>query len=170
MAPVTCSFEETCTAVDAAVHRNDIAKAIMHYSIGRFEGAALFMVRAGHAIGWFAQAPGLGEDALQRLNLPLGAASVFQTAHDSRKPYRGPPITPGAPLEKELWSLFAIDHEPTDLHVIPISIGDRVVNLLYAHSVPGAPVGARYASELLELATIAEGAYKRMIARASKPD
>jgi hypothetical protein len=170
MVPTTCSFQETCTIVDAAVHRNDIAKAIMHYSIGRFECAALFMVRAGHAIGWFAQAPGLGEDALQRLNLPLGAASVFQTAHDSRKPYRGPVLTPGSPLEKELWALFAIDHEPKDLHVIPICIGDRVVNLVYAHSIPGAPTSGQLAGELVELAGIAERAYKRMIARASKQD
>lgn len=170
LAPTDCSFEETCAAIDAAEHRNDIAKAIMHYSIGRFECAALFMVRAGHAIGWFAQAAGLGEDALQRLNLPLGAASVFQTAHDSTKPYRGPALTPGSPLEKELWALFAIDHEPTDLHVVPICIVDRVVNLIYAHSVPGVPSSGQHASELLELAAVAERAYRRMIARASKQD
>jgi hypothetical protein len=165
-----CTFNEACTAVDAAVHRNDIAEAIMRYSIGRFECAAIFVVRAGHAIGWLAHAKGLGQDALERLNLPLGAASVFQTAHDSKKPYRGPALTPGFPLEKELWSLFALEHEPTDLHVVPICIGERVVNLIYGHTSPGTPLDGPHASDLMELAGLAEGAYKRMIARASKQD
>lgn len=170
LASEACTLEEACTAVDAAAHRDDIAKAILFFSVGRFECAAVFMVRAGHAIGWLAQERGLGQDALERLNLPLGAASVFQAAHDSKKAYRGPVLTPGAPLERELWALFALEHEPTDIHVVPICIGERVVNLIYAHTMPGTALDGTHASDLATLATAAQASYKRLIARASKQD
>ncbi len=159
-----CTFKDASISVDASVHRDDIAKSILRFSIGRFECAAVFTVRAGFAIGWLAQATGLGRDALQRLNLPLAAASVFQTAHDSKKPYRGPALTPGHPLEKELWSMMALDYKPSDIHVVPVCVRGGVVNLIYAHSASGSEAREAHASELIELASVAAKVYDRMVA------
>ena len=159
-----CTFREASISVDASVHRDDIAKSILRFTIGRFECAAVFTVRAGYAIGWLAQARGLGRDALQRLNLPLAAASVFQTAHDSKRPYRGPALTPGHPLEKELWDMMALDHKPTDIHVVPVCMKESVVNLVYAHSAAGVQAQDAYAMELIELTEVAAKVYERMLA------
>ena len=166
MAPVACSFEEASKAVSDAAHRDEIARAIMRFSIGRFECAAIFSVRAGHAIGWIAQAKGLGPDAVGRLNLPLAAASVFQTAHDTQKPYRGPALTPGAPLEKKLWAIFALEYQPSDIHVVPVCMHKHVVNLLYAHAPKGGRSSDGHLSEWSRLAILAEEAYERMVAGA----
>jgi hypothetical protein len=164
-APETaCTFREASISVDASVHRDDIAKSILKFTVGRFECAAVFTVRAGYAIGWLAQARGLGRDALQRLNLPLAAASVFQTAHDSKRPYRGPALTPGHPLEKELWGMMALDHKPTDIHVVPVCMKESVVNLVYAHSAAGVQAQETHAAELVELADVAAKVYERMLA------
>ena len=159
----TCSFEEACEEIAAAKVRQDIADAILHYTVGRFECAAVFMVRSGCAIGWRAQAKGLGADALERLNLSLSASSVFQSAYDASKPYRGPALTPGHPLEKQLWDGFALEYQPTDLHVVPVSTAQRIVNLIYAHAAPADEISEQEASELVQLGAAAEATYQRML-------
>lgn len=158
------SFANSFERIDQSSHRDDIADAILEFTVGRFECAALFIVRSMNAIGWRAQAPGLGVDALERLSLPLGGASIFQTAHDSGKPYRGKALSPGHPLESEVWAHFVIEHEPDDLHVIPIVVASRPINLLYAHSFAGQRHADQYHQELCELAIRAGAAYRRLMA------
>ncbi|MCP4446115.1 MAG: hypothetical protein GY811_12330 [Myxococcales bacterium] len=157
------SLEEATDRVDKADQRDQIAGAIMQFSIGRFECAALFMVRYHHAIGWLSQAAGLGEASLDRLNIPLSGTSIFQVAHDTGQPYRGPVVSPEHPNETELWNHFALEYEPTDLHLVPVLIGKRVVNLLYAHSLPGTTATDGASRGLISLAGRAEQAYRRII-------
>lgn len=163
-----CTFKEACMAIQASSSRDEIAKAIMRFSIGRFAAAAIFVVRAGHALGWVAQRKGLGEGALERLSLPLVAASVFQVAHDSKKPYRGPALTAGSPLEKELWAMMALEYQPTDIHVVPVCLHQQVVNLIYAHTAPGTPPGGTDESDLAQLAGLAEEVYGRILVATAK--
>lgn len=162
--PEALSFEEACKVVDGANERDDIADAVLQFTTGRFECAAVFMIRAQNAIGWRARAPGLGADALTRMNIPLGGASVFQAAHDTSAPYRGSALSAGHPTESELWSMLAIDHEPNDMHVIPICIEDRIVNLVYAHAFPGSPASMEEAEQLVRLVSRCGHAYQRMLA------
>ena len=169
-ADTLCTFKDASISIDASTHRDDIAKSILRFSVGRFECAAAFTIRSGFAIGWLAQARGLGRDALQRLNLPLAAASVFQTAHDSKKPYRGPALTPGHPLEKELWSIMALDYKPTDIQVVPVCISEDVVNLFYAHSGAGMQAKDSHVSELVQLAELAAKVYERMVTTSAMKD
>jgi len=161
--PTVLSLEEAMSHIDEAEQRGQIADAMLRYSIGRFACAALFMLRDRNAIGWLAQAAGLGAHSLERLSLPLGGSSVFQTAHDSAKPYRGAPVTAGHPELRALWDLFALDYEPNDIHVVPIVIRGRVVNLLYAHSVPGHKASEADANGLLSLTEHSADAYRRII-------
>ncbi len=157
-------LDEATVLVDEAKGRDEIGDAVLRYTIGRFECSALFLVRNSNAIGWLAQAVGLGRASLERLNIPLGGASVFQFAHDSGKPYRGPAASPGHTHETELWNLFALDYEPRDLHVVPIHLEERVVNLLYAHALPGQVADDEDAKGLIQLAGRAEQAYRRILA------
>ena len=157
------TIAQTINIIDRAERRDQIGDAILRYTIGRFECAALFLVRDQNAIGWLAQAPGLGAASLDRLNVPLGGTSIFQVAHDSGKPYRGAAVSPGHPYESELWNYFALDYEPEDLHLVPIKLDERVVNLLYAHSRPGTQASYEASSGLIELARQAEKAYQRII-------
>tara|TARA_R110002096_G_scaffold16898_12_gene58089 strand:- start:29272 stop:30363 length:1092 start_codon:yes stop_codon:yes gene_type:complete len=156
---------DTATAlVDEARDRNEIGEAILRYTIGRFECSAFFLVRESNAIGWMAQAVGLGRASLERFSIPLGGASVFQAAHDSNAPYRGPAVSAGHTHESELWKLFALDYEPHDMHVIPLRSSERIVNLLYAHSLPGQDAADEDIRGLILLAGRAEQAYRRLVA------
>jgi hypothetical protein len=159
-----CTYKEALARIDEASHRDDIAHALMAYGQGRVEGAALFMVRKGQAMGWVAHARGLGDDALARLSVALDGASVLQTAYDSGKPYHGPAPTAGRPVERELWSYFALEHEPGDLHVVPIQLADRVINLWYAHGFEEAPATTEEIDEMHRLGERAGEAYLRLIA------
>lgn len=159
------SFHESCDEVEQSTERQGIADAILRFTIGRFECAALFIVRSMNAIGWRAQALGLGEDALERLSLPLGGSSIFQAAHDSGKAYRGKSMLPGNPLERELWSHFALEHEPDDLHVVPVTLHGAVINLIYAHGFAGHTTPDHQHEELCQLAIRASHAYRRLMAK-----
>ncbi len=158
------TLDYSIAVMEEASHRDQLANALLSYCAGRFECVALFIVRAGHAIGWKAKAKGLGEDALDRLNLPLQGVSVFQEAHDSKKAYRGKVLTPGHPQENALWGMLALQYVPTDIQVVPIVLAGRVVNLVYAHRLPGAAVNSFDDEGLLVLAHKAEEGYLRLIA------
>jgi len=151
--------------IENATHRNEIADAILDYSVGRFECTALFVVRSGEAIGWRSRAKGLGKDALERLSFSLKGISVFQEAFDTKKPYVGKVLTAGHSVESSLWEKIALDHVPTDIHVIPVVLANRVVNLIYAHSCPGVVANEQSIIGLQKLAAHAEKTYMRILSR-----
>ncbi len=161
------SFAETCDLIDQCREREGIADALMEFAIGRFECAAIFVLRGKSAIGWRAQAAGMSKDGLERLHIPLDGSSVFQIAHDSGKAFRGRAPTVGHPVEKELWARFAQERVATDLHVVPIFHDKRMVNLLYVHGFAGHPVPDTQHQELIQLAARAGQAYARLVADAS---
>ncbi len=154
---------DAAALIAGAQSREEIGDALLRFTIGRFDCSALFLVRESNAVGWLAQATGLGRSSLERLNIPLGGASVFQTAHDGRAPYRGGPAAAGHTHETQLWDLFALDYEPSDMHVVPVLVNNVVVNLLYAHSAPESPAANDDAAALVALAKEAEKAYARIL-------
>jgi hypothetical protein len=136
--------------------------------LGRFECAAIFLVRRQNAIGWRVLGPGLAPEEIESLAIPLGGASVLQSAHDSGHLFRGKADTPGHPVERKLWGALAIDHEPEDILVVPVSLGSRVVNLIYGHAFEGESIDGKVVQEMTDLADSAEQAYVRLIAEARK--
>ncbi len=157
------SHEEARKRIASAASREEIGDALLQFCIGRFDCSALFLVREKNAVGWLAQATGLGRSSLERVSIPLGGASVFQHVHDSKAAYRGGPVVAGHTHEAELWDVFALDYQPTDLHVVPLVVADDVVNLLYAHSAPEHPASDDDATALVALARDAERAYQRLL-------
>jgi hypothetical protein len=161
--PITIKYEAAQDLLDAAKNRHEIADALMGYCRGRFAGAALLLTRAQNAIGWRAFAPGLGPGAAERLNLPLGASSSFQIAHDSGRSYVGKAPSAGHPIETELWKLFALDDEPESLAVLPVLISGRVINLLYVHAFAGEHIDSDAIRQLESLCDRSGQAYRRLI-------
>lgn len=159
------TMDYAMVVIENATHRNEIADAILDYSVGRFECTAIFVVRAGEAIGWRSRAKGLGKDALERLSLSLKGTSVFQEAHDSKKSYSGKTLTAGHTVESSLWESVALEHVPTDIHVVPVLLANRVVNLIYAHSGPGLVANESSVEGLNKLAQHAEKTYLRILSR-----
>lgn len=159
------SFQSACDAIDQAEHRDDIADILMSYARGRFGVAAMFLLRDANAMGWcvYREDTSVLDKPFEELSLPLGPASLLQLANDNAIPYQGRPVSPGKPTERKLWSALSIGKEPHDLAVMPILVKRRVVNLVYAHGIGGAPLERKAVKGLEELCERAGASYYRLI-------
>jgi hypothetical protein len=61
-----------------------------------------------------------------------------------------------------LWAALGADPPPDEVLVIPVLVKQRIVNLIYLHTLGGRPP-ATFVEELQELAARAEMSYMRMI-------
>jgi hypothetical protein len=162
------SYGVACERIDAAMHREQIADAIVEFGRGRFDAVVLFIVRDGNALGWRAHlATGRPTVPVEEISLPLGGVSAMQAAHDELRPFQGVPPSPGKPVEGKLWSILGVDPPPQEILVAPITVKQRVVNLVYAHGVGGAALPADSCKLLCDLAVRTQSAYVRLI-RSSK--
>lgn len=157
-----------CERIDAATHREQIADAIVEFGRGRFEVVVVFIVRDGNALGWRAHlAAGRPTIPVEEISLPLGGVSAMQAAHDELRPFQGVPPSPGKPVEGKLWSILGSEPPPREILVAPITVKQRVVNLVYAHAIGGGPLPADACKLLCDLAVRTQSAYVRLI-RSSK--
>lgn len=158
--PVTLGFESACERIETAANRDALADTIAEYGRGRCDALVIFIVREGNAIGWRASVP--TRDPIERLSLPLGGISALQSAHDSASTYFGPPPSQTRPIETALWAALGADPPPAEVLVVPVPVKQRIVNLVYLHTLGGRPP-ATLVEELQELAMRAEASYMRMI-------
>ncbi len=100
--------------------------------------------------------------AFEDLSLPLGGASALQAAHDTNVPFVGPPPSPAKPVEIRLWDALGAEPPPVEVVVVPILVKNRAVNLVYAHTLGGAPP-LSFVTELQDMAARAQASYTRLI-------
>jgi len=166
---VAVSYETACERIDAAPHRERIADVFSEYARGRFDALAIFLIRDGNAIGWrgcVAAPASLASPRtpIEELSLPLGGASSLQSAHDTAQTFAGPAPATAHPTETRLWTALGTN-EPGGIVVVPIMVKQRVVNLVYAHTLSGLPP-PQLVDELTELGARAQAAYLRLIRQA----
>jgi hypothetical protein len=161
--PIALSFEEACQRIDTAPHRERIADVFAEHARGRCDAFVVFLVRDGNALGWRGHVapPATPRTPIEQLSLPLGGVSSLQSAHDAGQPFAGPPPATAHPTETRLWTALGTT-EPGGIVVVPVLVKQRVVNLVYAHTLAGLPP-PRLLEELTELAARAQSAYLRLI-------
>ena len=162
--PTILSFAEACERIDTADDRDEIGDAFVDYARGRCDALVLLLIRDGNALGWrgYVAPPARARQPFDELSLPLGGASALQEAHDEGAPFVGPPPSPAKPVESQLWAALGTELPPVEVVVVPILVKQRAVNLVYAHTLGGAPP-AILVEELRELAGHAQRAYARLI-------
>ena len=157
------TLRQASDAIDAATHRDQIAEALIGYAVGRFEAAVLFILRDHNAMGWRLYSARPVRVEVDQLSLPLGGISALQAAYDGTDIFRGTSPSAGMPVERQLWRALEVDTDPKEMMVIPVSVKQRVVNLLYVHGFDGEPLRDPCCDELVELASKAAAAYMRLI-------
>jgi hypothetical protein len=164
-APAALSFEAACQRIETAPHRERIADVFAEYARGRCDSLVIFLIRDGNALGWrgYVAPPATPKGPIEQLSLPLGGASSLQAAHDAGQPFVGPPPATARPTESRLWTALG-SAEPAGVVVVPILVKQRVVNLVYAHTLE--PTPPELARELTDLAVRAQTAYLRLIRQA----
>jgi Type II secretion system (T2SS), protein E, N-terminal domain len=151
---------DTLARLEEARTRDSIADALLRFARGRLEACVLFLLRERLALGWRGFAPGVPSSELESFSLQLAAASCLAAAHETRAPWRG---KPGGALDANLFARLRLAAPPLEVLTAPISIGARVVNLLYAHGADGRHLDDGVVDGLLSVAEAAGEAYARLI-------
>jgi hypothetical protein len=118
------------------------------------------------AFGWKVTGNELDYERIETLLIPLAIPSMFQSAvvEDDRM-FTGPPF-PGT-LHNYLYKVLRCPVPPFAA-VRVISIGKRVVNLLYGHRTSATPLDDDELDGLAQVCRAASTAYVRMIASSKK--
>ena len=153
-------FTAACERIDLAANREAIADAFVDYGKGRCDALVIFLIRDGNALGWRATEP--TRRSIEELSLPLGGTSALQAAHDAAGTFLGTPPSQTRPIETSLWSALGAEPPPTEVLVVPVMVKQRVVNLVYVHTL-GGPPPATLVNELQDLAARAQTSYLRLI-------
>jgi hypothetical protein len=156
------TLEDAVHRMSVAEHRDQIADILIDFMLPRFGCGIIFLLRTGDAQAWRGYAPGIDSRNVETIVFPLAAPSMFRAARDRGAPFRGPPPPEGAHLHNQIWKYL---HSPTpsEALVIPVSIGDRIVLLVYAHAMDYGRLPEDHVQELQAMCTAAGSAFVRLI-------
>ncbi len=156
------ALQATLDAVSSATQRDEIASAVIDYAARTYGCAILLVVKKGFAVGWRGMAPGIDAATIEAILLPLGVPSVFAHVFETRQVFRGPPPPGGELLHEHFWRLLRAP-SPADLLVVPVTMGPRVVQLLYVHEAKGQALPPGAGPDLLELVKVMGAAFLRLV-------
>jgi hypothetical protein len=153
--------DEALRRMADATERGDVAEAIMCFAAGIFDASALFIVRDNLALGWKSSGAS-GSDRIDCVLIPLDAPSMFQAAvraddqsfHDAPAP---------STVHSYFFKVLRVPH-PARATVTVVSIGKRVVNLLYGHRAARPELTDGEVADVHDVTAAAAAAYVRLIA------
>jgi len=156
-APISPSATAALEAeIDRAQSREAVARLAVYLARSYASAAALFLCHRGIV-------QGLGGDGLSGrpdvVLFPAGAASVFGEVAASGRAFRGAPRADG--LDARVQRALGREHVQ-EIAVLPVRLGGRVVNLLYADNGPEA-LGDASAAALTAVCARVADAYERLI-------
>ena len=152
------AMRELATATD----RNRIVEALLGYAASTFEASVVFTVRDNLAFGWKALGvPGYAH--IEHVLIPLEAPSVLQSALASENGVFHGALTPST-VTSYLYKVLGCS-EPMHVSAGSITIGKRVVNLLYGHGKELSPIQIGVLGQVCKSAA---EAYTRLIAAKKK--
>jgi hypothetical protein len=157
---------EALTAMREAMQRGEVADAIMNHARAMFDVATLFIVRDNLAFGWKGFGPDVDSERLEALLVPLDVASVFQTAVQSERLFYAGNVFPSE-IHRYLYKVLRCA-PPKQAVIGAVTIGKRIVNILYGHKAGKTPLDADQLADLETLISEAAAAYVRLIAVTKK--
>jgi hypothetical protein len=159
-------LEDAVHRLSVAEHREQIADIVIDFMLPRFGCGLIFLLRGTSAHIWRGFAPGVDARAIETIAFPTSMPSMFRTAKERAVTFRGAPPADGAHLHAQIWKYLRCP-APADVVVIPIAIGQRIVNLVYAHASSGTMPDANV-HELQALCTTVGSSFIRLIRRAKE--
>ncbi|HEY1813415.1 MAG TPA: hypothetical protein VGG74_13780 [Kofleriaceae bacterium] len=150
---------DAIAALRTVTDRDKMIDVLLGYAAGAFQAAVLFAVREQMAFGWKAVGELPGRAFVEHVLLPLEAPSIVQAAVAADGGVFHGPVSPST-VNTYLYKVLGCA-EPATATSCAISIGKRVVNVLYGH---GAELSPSSLAELRELCASAAEAYARLIA------
>ncbi len=142
--------------IDLASSREGVARLTVYLARRYAAASALLLVHRGIIQGLCANGLQGRPDAIL---FPADAASVFGEVASSGRPFRGVPRAGG--LDARILRALGREHVQ-EIAVLPVTLGGRVVNLLYADNGPE-DLGDASAAALTSVCARVAAAYERLI-------
>jgi hypothetical protein len=153
-------FATALDTIKTTQHRGAVADALLSFAASHFDVAVLCLVRDNMAFGWKGFGAGLDSSRIETLLVPLDVPSMFQGTAASKEVSRCR-VVPGT-IHDHLFKILRCT-PPAGSVLAPISIGHRMVNVLYGHKSGTAEISDDVLEELRELTQAATDAYLRLI-------
>jgi hypothetical protein len=157
--PLPLSADAALRELAMATDRNRIVEVLLGYASGMFEAAVVFAVRDQFAFGWRAIGDVPGHGNVEHVLIPLGAPSVVQSAVAAENHVFHGPLAPST-VNSYFYKVLGCA-EPPMVTAGAITIGKRVVNVVYGHSPSLSPLQLNV---LQQICRSAAEAYARLIA------
>ena len=161
--PPSMSADVALRELASATDRNRIVEVLLGYASSVFDAAVVFTVRDHFAFGWRAIGDLPGHANVEHLLIPLEAPSVVQSAVAAENHVFHGPLAPST-VNSYLYKVLGCA-EPPIVTAGAISIGKRVVNVLYGHSPSLSPLQLNV---LQQICRSAAEAYATLIAVSKK--
>jgi hypothetical protein len=158
-APTPISADVALRELARAADRNRIVEILLGYAASTFDATVVFAVRDNFAFGWRAIGDLPGSANVENVLIPLEAPSVVQSAIAAEGGVFHGPLAPST-VNSYLYKVLGCA-EPALVTAGAITIGKRVVNVLYGHAPALSPLQLNV---LQQLCKSAAEAYARLIA------
>ena len=162
--PTMLSAQDAIAIIANAQTREDIGDAIVGYLVMTFGCGLVLICKKGTALGWRGYARGADQHAIEAISLPLTVRSAFQTAFDNHKLFHGEPDPSAKDIHSRLWKLLHAN-TPQEVIVAPVSIKNRVVNLVYAHAADHGRLPSSADEHMMSVCNAAAQGYIDLIKR-----
>jgi hypothetical protein len=153
--------------MSVAEHREQIADILIDFMLPRFSCGLIFLLRSGSAHVWRGFAPGVDSNAIESIAFPMSMPSMFRSAKERAASYRGSPPVDGMHVHAQIWKYLRCE-VPTDVVVIPIPIGQRIICQVYAHARGTSTMPDANVHELQALCSAMSSSFIRLIQRAKE--
>lgn len=156
--------DEAIEALRTAATRDAIGDTLSAWLQSAWGFGLVLIVKddLGMALGWRGYASEIEPSEIETIAMPLGPASMLTSAYEGKVSFRGPPPEKGAPIHRKLWNVLKCA-EPREVLVIPVLLGERVVNILYSHVTDQIALGESALEDAARVAAATSTAYARII-------
>jgi hypothetical protein len=159
------SMEDVIHRLSVAESREQVADIVIDFMLPHFGCGLIFLLRGTTAYVWRGFAPGLDARAIETIAFPMSMPSMFRMAKDRAATFRGAPPSEGVYLHTQIWK-YLHSEPPADVVVIPVTIKERVISLVYAHATNASRLPDDHVRELQAVCAAVASAFVRLIQRA----
>lgn len=159
--PKPLSFAEAQAELARGSDREDVARTVLRFALGKWKRNLLLSVQGSLVTGWHGMGEGVNDAAVRRIGIALREQGTFRLVRDTRSHYVGP-VRRDAAMDlfyKQLGAGF-----PKTAVILPLLVRGKVVHLLYVDNGPD-QFTTPDVGELLILAQSVGRSYEAMISR-----
>lgn len=132
--PRPLTFAQAQQALAKIADREDVAKTVLRFALGKWKRSLLLNVQGPLVTGWHGVGEGIRDKAVRRIGIALRGQSSFKLVCDTRSHFIGPMKRDA--VTAVFYKMLGGDY-PTTAVMLPLLLRGKVVHILYVDNGPG---------------------------------